>query len=107
MIVAAPALVEAYAVLTRLPAPHRLAADVAATLLDANFVRGVTSVALRAVDYRALLRSAPAEAIAGGRTYDAVIARCALRAGVRTLLTFNASHFEQFASAGLSIVVPD
>ena len=107
MVIAAPALVEAYAVLTRLPPPHRLAPNVAHTLIDANFVRGVTSVALRAADYRTLLRTAPEDDVSGGRTYDAVIARCALRAGVKTLLTFNLAHFQQFASATLSIVVPD
>ena len=59
MMVAAPALVEAYSVLTRLPAPHRLAPDDALSLLDANFVRGVASVALDTAAYRALLRAAP------------------------------------------------
>lgn len=106
MVVAAPALVEAYAVLTRLPPPHRLAPDVALYLIDANFVRGVTAVALGAPDYRAMLRSAPSLGITGGRLYDAVIARCAVVARARTLLTFNASHFEMFATPELTVVVP-
>lgn len=106
MVVAAPALVEAYAVLTRLPPPHRLAPDVALQLIDANFVRGVTSVALGAADYRAMLRSAPKQGISGGRLYDAVIARCAAVARARTLLTFNAAHFESFATPELTVVVP-
>src|SRR5215471_8475455 len=93
MVVAAPALVEAYAVLTRLPPPHRLAPDIALHLVDANFVHGVSCVALSAGEYRTLLRAAPDDGVAGGRAYDAVIARCARRARVRTLLTFNATHF--------------
>jgi hypothetical protein len=42
MIVAAPALVEAYAVLTRLPPPHRLSPQTALTLLENNFIKLAT-----------------------------------------------------------------
>ena len=106
MWVAGPALIEAYAVLTRLPAPHRLAATDALTLLDANFIGLGRIVALDAGAYRTLVRQAPAEGISGGRTYDAVIAACALRGKATTLLTLNEQHFVQFAAAGLEIVVP-
>jgi len=53
-----------------------------------------------------LLHEAVASGIAGERTYDAVIARCALDAGATTLLTFNASHFQSFVGRGLTNVVP-
>jgi predicted nucleic acid-binding protein len=106
MLVAAPALVEAYAVLTRLPAPHRLAAVDALALLDSNFIEPGRVVALDAGAYRSLLRQAPADGIAGGRTYDAVIATCALKGKATALLTLNEPHFAQFAAAGLEIVVP-
>ena len=56
MLVAAPALVETYAVLTRLTPPHRLSAADALTLLEANFMRPGKIVALDARSYRALLR---------------------------------------------------
>ena len=106
MVVAAPALVEAYAVLTRLPPPHRLSAADALALLDANFMRAGKAVALDAGAYRALLRQMVTQGIVGGRTYDAVIARCALRAKASCLLTFNAPHFAAFAAEGLDVVVP-
>lgn len=106
MLVAAPALVEAYAVLTRLPPPHRLSAADTLTLLEANFMSEGNIVALDGRSYRSLLRRAPQEAIAGGRTYDAVIAECALKAKSAALLTFNAGHFETFTRRGLEIVVP-
>jgi hypothetical protein len=48
MIVAAPALVEAYAVLTRLPSPHRLSAADALAVLEANFLRSGRLMALDA-----------------------------------------------------------
>ena len=106
MVVAAATLVEAYSVLTRLPPPHRLAPAVALQLVDQNFARGVTCVALDANDYRTLLRASPALGVAGGRTYDAVVAHCARKARAHSLLTFNAPDFAPFAGPDLSIVVP-
>jgi predicted nucleic acid-binding protein len=79
VLVAAPALVETYSVLTRLP-PHRLSTADALTLLEANFMSPGKIVALEAKSHRALLRKAPRQGIAGGRTYDAIIAECARRA---------------------------
>ena len=106
MVVAAPALVEAYAVLTRLPAPYRLASKVALALLKGNFMSRGKIVALDARSYQRLLRRAPETDIRGGRMYDAVIAACAVRAKTTTLLTFNEEHFLPFVDLGLRIVVP-
>jgi predicted nucleic acid-binding protein len=106
MVLAGATLVEAYSVLTRLPPPYRLAPADASRLVDENFVRGFTCVTLGAEHYRRLLRAAPADGIAGGRVYDAVIAECARRAHARTLITFDASHFASFAGSDLTIVVP-
>ena len=106
MIVAAPALIEAYAVLTRLPAPHRISPAEALTLLETNFFRGAKIATLDAARYRSLLRSSPDTGIAGGRVYDAVIAACARKAKARTLLTFNETHFASLGGPNLEIVVP-
>jgi predicted nucleic acid-binding protein len=106
MVVAAPSLIEAYSVLTRLPAPHRLSPADALSLMEANFMRPVKVVALPADDYKAILRGAPAAGISGGRIYDAIIAACAHRENVRTLLTFNDSHFRPLAGPKLAVVVP-
>src|SRR5574341_1204230 len=89
MLVGAPALVETYAVLTRLPPPHRVSPEDALALLEANFIRAARIVALDARAYRTLLRSSPGAGILGGRTYDAVIAACALKTKGKALLTFN------------------
>jgi predicted nucleic acid-binding protein len=105
MIVSGPALIEAYSVLTRLPAPHRIAPADARSLLASNFVQGAKSVALSATDYRVLLRGAPDVPISGGQTYDAVIAACARKGGVHALLTFNEKHFASFAGDELEIIV--
>jgi predicted nucleic acid-binding protein len=106
MVVAAPALIEGYSVLTRLPAPHRLSPADALSLMEANFMRRVKVVVLSQEDYKAILHGAPAGGIAGGRIYDAVIAACAHRENVRTLLTFNDSHFRPLAGPDLAIMTP-
>ena len=97
LLVAAPALIEAYAVLTRLPPPHRLSAADAWALVEANFVAQATVVALEADAYVALLRHAATQEVAGGRVYDAVIGECARNARAEVLLTFNRRHFEPAA----------
>ena len=87
MVVAAPALVEAYAVLTRLPAPHRLSPETALTLLQNNFLKLATTIALDAKSYRALLLEAPKRNLAGGRIYDAVVGACAGQGKASAVLT--------------------
>ncbi len=104
MVTAAHALAEAYAVLTRLPPPHRLSPSDASALIEANFFDN--AVALDANGYRALLRRVGKEHIAGGQTYDALIAACALKTKAATLLTFNARHFMQLEAAGVRVIVP-
>jgi predicted nucleic acid-binding protein len=106
MAVAAPALIEAYAVLTRLPPPHRLAPVDALTLLEANFIKTTKIVALEGKSYRNLLRQVTARGISGGHTYDAVIAACALKAKIAALLTFNESDFLLVSNKTLEVVVP-
>jgi predicted nucleic acid-binding protein len=106
MVVAAPALIEAYAVLTRLPAPHRLSPVNALSLVETNFMGQVKVVAPAPEDYGAILRGAPAAGISGGGISDAIIAACARRGNVRTLLTFNDSHFRLLAGPEMAVVVP-
>src|SRR5215831_12081218 len=103
LIVVCPALVEAYAVLTRLPAPHRLSPADAWTLLQANFVEPAMLATLTGEEYAALLGRLAKEGLAGGRTFDAVIAACAQDAGVGTLITFNRRHFEP-PPAGMTVI---
>jgi predicted nucleic acid-binding protein len=107
LVVAAPALIETYAVLTRIPPPHRLSPTSSKMLLEANFMGdGVETVALDADAYRRLLERAPERDIAGGRIYDAIIVACGLAAGVDVLLTFNDRQFRSLVPQGVQIVVP-
>jgi predicted nucleic acid-binding protein len=103
--VAAPALIETYAVPTRLPSPHRLLPADAWRLVEANFVEQGTIVALSGAAYRRLLRRLAEREISGGRTYDAAIAECASLAGAETLLTLNPRHFDP-PPPGVAVVDP-
>ena len=103
--VAAHALVETYAVLTRLPAPHRLAPADAWALIKANFVTRATIVALKGPAHAKLLGRLATLGIGGGRTYDALIADAAAQAKVDVLLTFNPRHFDP-PPKGVSVLDP-
>ncbi|HYN08678.1 MAG TPA: PIN domain-containing protein [Vicinamibacterales bacterium] len=97
LVVAAHALVEAYAVLTRLPAPHRLTPADAWELLEANFVSDADVAALSGSAHAALLATLSQAGIGGGLTYDALIATSARHGKAAELLTFNRRHFDSVA----------
>jgi len=103
--IAAHALLETYAVLTRLPAPHRLAPTDAWTLVETNFIKTGTVVALDGEAYTSLLSRLAKSGIGGGRSYDALIADCATQAKVAALLTLNPRHFEP-PPPGVVVVEP-
>ena len=106
MLIAAPAVVESYAVLTRLPPPHRVSPASALELIEGSFIEHGQVIALDGRAYRELVRRLAGDGIAGGRAYDAVIAECALRQPDVTLLTFNVEDFKPFGDRGLAVVVP-
>jgi predicted nucleic acid-binding protein len=93
---AAPALVETYAVLTRLPPPYRLRPADALAVLEGSWSR-LEVVALAGTEIWPLLRGLPEPRIAGGSTYDAVIAACARKASVDLILTWNVADFQRVA----------
>jgi len=103
--VLAPALVETYAVLTGLPAPHRLAPADAWALVEANFIEHRRIVALTSAAYVTIVRALAKHEIGGGRTYDGVIAACAREAKAGALLTFNRRHFDP-PPEGVAVVEP-
>jgi predicted nucleic acid-binding protein len=107
MAVAGSTLVEAYAVLTRLPPPHRLSPADSRALLEFNFAgRQVDLVALAPDDYRQLLSGALSAGIVGGQMYDAAIVTCATMANVDAIITFNERHFRKLAPDRVQVVVP-
>lgn len=104
LVMAAHALLEAYAVLTRLPPPHRLAPTDAVTVLDRNW-SGAETVALTATETWRALRELAAAGISGGRIYDGCIAASARKGKCDEILTWNTRHFTGLS--GPRAVSPD
>jgi len=107
LILPAPALVEAYAVMTRLPPPHRLAPKDALRILDGSLARRTTVAHLTGAESWKLLRESAGSGLAGGAAYDAAILACARKAGASRLLTLDRKDFLRLAPDDLEIVVPD
>jgi predicted nucleic acid-binding protein len=94
MAIAVHAVAETYAVLTQLPAPHRLAPADAWTLVRTNFVDHAALVTLDAPAHVAVLKQLAGAGIGGGRTHDGLIAACAEASHAKALLTFSSRHFD-------------
>lgn len=96
--VAAHALLEAYSVLTRLPAPHRAPAGLAAEFLVAAFPDD--PIVLPAEAHRRLVTRQFVElGISGGACYDALIAETTRRAG-DTLVTLDRRALATYIKIG-------
>lgn len=78
----------------------------ARVLLETNFMREAAVVSLSANAYIGLIRRSANDNIAGSRTYDAVIAACARKAKVSSLLTFNPNDFNAVTDDSITIIVP-
>jgi len=104
LVVAAHALLETYAVLTRLPAPYRLSGIDSWAFIKANFVDLGSVAAPSGQQYVDLIDGLAKHGVVGGRSYDALIATSLAGNGVRELLTFNTKHFEP--TGGIVAVAP-
>lgn len=74
------------------------------TAIDENFASHAGPM-LDSEAYVMLLRTLASSGIAGGRTYDAIIAACARTAGAQELLTLNRRDFDH-VSGGITVVDP-
>jgi predicted nucleic acid-binding protein len=90
---ASHSLAEVYSTLTRLPPKHRATPDEAIRFLESVYAR-FTFVSLDAGDYFACIREAAINRVSGGTVYDALIARCAVQAGVDQIFTLNTRHYQ-------------
>jgi predicted nucleic acid-binding protein len=104
LFLAAHSLAETYAVLTRLPSPHRLRAADAISLLKANWSQTQT-VHLTGRETWQALAEAERRGLVGGQTYDALIAMTALKGDASTLVTWNLRNFAIFKDA-IEVVAP-
>jgi predicted nucleic acid-binding protein len=87
-------LAEVYSVVTGMPGKERASPDEA--LLFLRDVRDrLTLVALDEIEYFKMLEDTALAGIVGGASYDALIARCALKAKAQTIYTWNIKHFDR------------
>jgi predicted nucleic acid-binding protein len=94
IVIPSHALFESFAVMTRLPAPHRLASADALALLRDNFASAhIATLGARSV--WPTLQKLTQLGLAGGMTYDAIILEAATDAGAAELLTLNARDYER------------
>lgn len=103
--VAGHALAETFVVLTRLPAPYRLAPRDAWALIKANFVETASVTTLNGAGYVALLDRVASGGTSGGAAYDLIVALCAAQAGADTVMTLNPRQFDP-APPGVAVVDP-
>lgn len=89
---AAHSLAEVYSALTRMPGRHRLSGEQALLFLE-NIRECLTPIALTGIGYYAAIKEAAEAGIVGGTIYDALIARCAIKAKAEALYTWNTGHF--------------
>jgi predicted nucleic acid-binding protein len=89
---AAHTLAEVYASLTRLPGPQRMGGDQALLFLE-DIRRRLTIITLDEEDYCSAIASSVAEGVVGGTIYDALLAKCALKANAMTIYTWDLDHF--------------
>lgn len=95
---AAHSLAEVYSTMTRLPGRHRLSGEQALLFLE-NIRERLMLIALTGQEYHAAIKEAAEAGITGGTIYDALIARCALKAKAAAVYTWNAKHFAQLGPA--------
>jgi predicted nucleic acid-binding protein len=91
---AAHSLAELYATLTRLPGKQRMGTDQVLLFLD-DVRERLTIIHLTEEDYYSTISTAAGESISGGTIYDALIARCALKANCDTIYTWNSGDFSR------------
>lgn len=105
MLLAGHSLIECYSVLTRMPAPYRVAPETTLRMLRNGVLSRGTVVGIGIESYVGFFERAVLRRVAGGRIYDALIAEAARAAGADVLLTFNVGHFAGMAE-GMAIVEP-
>ena len=105
-IVPYPVVVEAYAVMTRLPPPLRVEPADAEKLLRTTFERRARVVQTEATKAWGFVGDLVRSNVRGGTAYDAQIIACAIDADAGEILTFNERHFRRVAPRTIHVRAP-
>jgi predicted nucleic acid-binding protein len=90
-------LLEAHAILTRLPRSPRITAIEASMLISDNIAKHFSVVALTGKEYSELARKLGQNSVIGGKSYDMLHLCCAEKSGADRIYTFNVRHFSELA----------
>ena len=88
----AHSLAEVYSSLTGMPGKWRVGGDVALLFLEDVRSR-LTLITLDEQEYFEVVTEAARHHLAGGSIFDALLGRCAIKAGAETVYTWNTKHF--------------
>ena len=105
LIVAGHTVAKLYAVLSTLPTKPRISPAVAWRLIRENIEPVGKIVSLTAAEYSSTIKKISEMGLAGGITYDALIAKVAEKSKVEQLLTLNPDHFKRVWPEGEKIIV--
>jgi predicted nucleic acid-binding protein len=105
LIAAGHTLAELYAILSTLPTKPRISPAAAWRLIHENIEAVAKIVSLTAAEYGAVIKKISEKGLAGGITYDALIAKVAEKSKVEQLLTLNPDHFKRVWPEGEKIIV--
>jgi predicted nucleic acid-binding protein len=106
-VISVQALLECFSILTRLPAPLRLAPSVVETLIVGTWRKSALIAEFGSASAWTTLALAARRGFGGGRVYDAVIAIATQNAGATLLLTWNVKHFGSMDLSGLDVREPE
>jgi predicted nucleic acid-binding protein len=104
LVVASHTIAETYAVLSTLPIKPRISPSVAWRLINENIVSISKIVSLTPAEYSFTIKQISELGLAGGITYDALIAKVAQKSKVERMLTLNLEHFTRVWPDGEKII---
>jgi predicted nucleic acid-binding protein len=105
LVVTHHSILEAYAVLTRLPGNLRVTPSEARDLLAASVKPNMTTAEYRPQSIWETMESFVLSSVIGGRSYDAFVASVLRTSGAEAIATLNPKHFAHLVE-GLAIIDP-
>lgn len=98
-------LAEFYSTFTRFPSKFRLDGN-EVLLMIADILEHLAIVALAPEEYVSTIQDAARDGIVGATIYDALLARCAMKAQADIVYTWNLKHFAQFPEVRSRVRTP-
>jgi len=89
----AHSLLDVYSVLTRAPFQPPFSPKAASEVIEKNIVGHFKIIDLSASESLEIIQNMVAKNLRGGIIYDAVLVKCAQKAGIRNIATLNPKHF--------------